>query len=57
MFRGEAFVCFVTLFLFWSCANALLSPKGINFEGKLQIFVISFKNLIVAYFRIDSEFS
>jgi hypothetical protein len=39
--REEAFLCFVTLFLFWSSTNALLSPKGINFEGKLN-FCTSF---------------
>ncbi|KAI5442664.1 protein NSP-INTERACTING KINASE 1 [Lathyrus oleraceus] len=30
--RGEGFLCFVTLFLFLCSTNALLSPKGINFE-------------------------
>ncbi|TKY50094.1 NSP-INTERACTING KINASE 1 [Spatholobus suberectus] len=30
--RGEAVLCFVALFWFWSSANALLSPKGVNFE-------------------------
>ncbi|OIW07331.1 hypothetical protein TanjilG_11965 [Lupinus angustifolius] len=25
-------LCFVTFFLFWSFTNALLSPKGVNFE-------------------------
>ncbi|CAI8594187.1 unnamed protein product [Vicia faba] len=30
--RGEYFVCFVTLLLFLCSTNALLSPKGINFE-------------------------
>ncbi|XP_029130398.1 protein NSP-INTERACTING KINASE 1 isoform X2 [Cajanus cajan] len=28
----EAVLCFVALFLFWSSSNALLSPKGVNFE-------------------------
>ncbi|KAK2366111.1 histidine kinase osmosensor [Trifolium repens] len=30
--REEAFLCFVTLFLFWSSTYAMLSPKGVNFE-------------------------
>ncbi|KAK7316242.1 hypothetical protein VNO77_35121 [Canavalia gladiata] len=30
--RGEAVLCFVALFWFWSSSNALLSPKGVNFE-------------------------
>ncbi|GMP83055.1 hypothetical protein CsSME_00037120 [Camellia sinensis var. sinensis] len=31
--RGYSVLCFVALFGFWASANALLSPKGVNFEG------------------------
>ncbi|KAE9619937.1 putative protein kinase RLK-Pelle-LRR-II family [Lupinus albus] len=30
--KGDAVICFVSLFWFWSFANALLSPKGVNYE-------------------------
>ncbi|CAL5419054.1 unnamed protein product [Camellia sinensis] len=30
--RGYSVLCFVALFSFWASANALLSPKGVNFE-------------------------
>ncbi|CAL0318772.1 unnamed protein product [Lupinus luteus] len=30
--RTSALLCFVSFFLFWSFTNALLSPKGVNFE-------------------------
>ncbi|OIV90181.1 hypothetical protein TanjilG_01377 [Lupinus angustifolius] len=32
MLKGDAVICFVSLFWFWSFANALLSPKGVNYE-------------------------
>ena len=35
--RAEAAVCILALFWFWTCAYGLLSPKGVNFEGKLQV--------------------
>ncbi|KAF7123230.1 hypothetical protein RHSIM_Rhsim12G0066800 [Rhododendron simsii] len=30
--RGESVLCLVALFCFWTSANSLLSPKGVNFE-------------------------
>ncbi|KAI4346768.1 hypothetical protein L6164_007636 [Bauhinia variegata] len=30
--RRETVLCFVAFFWFWSSSNALLSPKGVNFE-------------------------
>jgi len=34
---GEAAICLVVFFWFWSSSNALLSPKGVNFEGKVEL--------------------
>ncbi|KAL2335341.1 hypothetical protein Fmac_016554 [Flemingia macrophylla] len=33
----EAVLCFVSLFLFWTSSNAVLSPKGVNFEVQALI--------------------
>ncbi|KAF8407922.1 hypothetical protein HHK36_007060 [Tetracentron sinense] len=35
--RRTAAFCFVTLFLFWTSASGLLSPKGVNFEVQALI--------------------
>lgn len=32
--RVESVLGLVALFCFWASANSLLSPKGVNYEGK-----------------------
>ncbi|BAU01449.1 protein NSP-INTERACTING KINASE 1-like [Vigna umbellata] len=39
---GEAALCFVVFFWFWSSSHALLSPKGVNFEVQALIGIKAF---------------
>lgn len=38
--RGaKAALCFMAFLWSWTCGNGLLSPKGVNFEGKFKKFL------------------
>lgn len=40
-------LCFVAFVWYWICGNGLLSPKGVNFEGKVWNFEIFFIHFIM----------
>lgn len=42
--RGVSVLCFA-IFLVWSSASALLSPKGVNFEGKFCNFPLHISSI------------
>lgn len=48
--RGEeAPLCLVAFLLIWNSANGLLSPKGVNFEGKMGAFFFFFISQLVLF--------
>lgn len=49
LIRREAALCFLALLCFWTSANGLLTPKGVNYEGRVKSVDVYPFNFILAF--------